>query len=31
MTAPATEAHLKADAIGFTDALVIGLAATSPA
>ena len=32
MTAPAEErAHLKADAIGFVDALVIGLASTSPA
>ncbi len=32
MTAPAAEeARLKADAIGFVDALVIGLAATSPA
>jgi amino acid transporter len=31
MTAPATEARLKADSIGFVDALVIGLAATSPA
>ena len=31
MTAPTTEAQLKADAIGFVDALVIGLAATSPA
>src|SRR5680860_1258519 len=32
MTAPAPEqASLKSDAIGFVDALVIGLAATSPA
>ncbi len=32
MSAPAAQdAHLKADAIGFVDALVIGLAATSPA
>ena len=32
MTATAPEqAHLKSDAIGFVDALVIGLASTSPA